>query len=374
MGNFPIAPPAASNFAQEYDAIFYALTALTIIFSLIVGIAVLYFAIRYREGSKADRSRPVYEDLRLEITWTIIPTILGLVMFYFGARLFVHMRTPPADAQEIYVIGKQWMWHAQHSNGVLENNTIHVPVGKPVKLTMISQDVIHAMYIPAFRNQVHVVPGRYTTMWFTATQEGEYHMFCNMYCGTQHSEMGGKVIALSPEKFATWLANGGDYGTMGTMEQAGQKLYNKLACNNCHGAEDNLRAPTLTGLAGKVRRFSDGTAVLADEGYIRESILRPWNRITAGYGTTMPAYQGQMSEQEVLQLIAYIKTLGAGGSELPVTPNAGSLSGVPASSGRVRDLSVGAIRAQTPRADATPTNRTSPPAVGAIAAQMQGGR
>jgi cytochrome c oxidase subunit 2 len=367
--NFPVSPPQASNWAAEHDTIFWALTALTTFFSVTVGALAIYFALKYRQGNKVDRSRPVYEDLRMELAWTITPALLGLVMYFFGARLFVQMRTMPKDAENIFVIGKQWMWHVQHANGTRENNTLHVPVGKPIKLTMISQDVIHAFYIPAFRVQYHVVPGRYTHMWFTPTKEGEYHLFCGMYCGTQHSEMGGKVTVMSQAAYAEWLANGGEYGRSESMAQAGQRLYSKLACNNCHGAEDNLRAPSLANIIGRQRRLQTGETISADEGYLRESILRPWNRLTTGYGPTMPPYEGQISEEDVLSLVAYIKTIGAASLDVPQIPNPGSIRNEIAQTQQKPSVQVGADKFNEPRTDATPTNRTGSPAVGAIAAE-----
>ncbi len=312
--NYPLVPPQASNFATEVDLVFYGLVILTVIFTALVGVFVLIFAIRYREGTKVDRSRPVHEHLPLELTWSVIPLILGLVMFFLGAQSFVHMRTPPKNATEIFVIGKQWMWHIEHANGVRENNTLHVPIGVPVKLTMISQDVLHAMYIPAFRVQYHVVPGRYTMLWFTATQTGEFHMFCNMYCGTQHSEMVGTVVAMEQRDYAQWLANGGTNPQSMTMAQQGAKSFMVRGCGNCHTGNDTERAPTLYGIAGHVRHMQDGSNVTADDGYLRESILNPYNRLTAGYTQTMPVYADQLSEDEVLALITYIKTLGGPGA------------------------------------------------------------
>ncbi|MFI5386527.1 MAG: cytochrome c oxidase subunit II [Fimbriimonadales bacterium] len=339
-----MSPPQASNFASELDAVFYGLVILTVVFTFLVGFFVLLFAVRYRQGNKVDRSRPVHEHLPLEITWSVIPLLLGLVMFFLGARLFVKMRTPPANATEIFVIGKQWMWHIQHSNGVRENNTLHVPVGVPVKLTMISQDVLHAMYIPAFRVQYHVVPGRYTMIWFTATQTGEYHMFCNMYCGTQHSEMVGTVVAMDQRDYARWLENGGNDVQPMSMEQRGGKAFAARGCANCHTGADTERAPTLYGIAGRSRHMQDGSNVTADDGYLRESILNPYNRLTAGYTQTMPVYANQISEDEVLAMIAYIKSLGGppkvAGSE-PMTGGTDKTSLVPAVS------AVGAIGART---------------------------
>jgi cytochrome c oxidase subunit II len=370
--NFPLAPPSASNFAQEYDFVFYLTLALTVFFTAIVGFGVVFFVLRYRRGTKADRSRPIYEDLRLELTWTIIPLILGLGMFFLGARLFVKMRTPPADAQDIFVVGKQWMWHVQHSNGVRENNTLHVPVGKPVKLTLISQDVLHAFYIPAFRTQIHVVPGRYTTLWFTATQAGEYHLFCGMYCGTQHSEMGGKVVAMEPRAYAEWIANGGNTVPPMTMAQAGKRVWDRVACGNCHGPADTVRAPSLVGIFGKKRNFTDGSSLVADETYVRESIIRPQNHITQGYGdNTMLPYQDTLSEEELLNLLAYIKTLG-GTESAPESQSSTSVANNAGKNNPNSGLAVGAMQADSGRVDPTPTNKGTNPSVGAIAAENKG--
>jgi cytochrome c oxidase subunit 2 len=369
--NFPLSPPAASNFAAEHDFVFYLLCILTVLFSTIVGVAVIILAVRYRAGNKVDRSRPMYENLKLELTWTFIPLGLGLVMFWFGARLFVEMKTPPKDAMEIFVVGKQWMWHIQHANGVRENNTLHVPLGKPVKLTMISQDVIHAFYVPAFRVQMHVVPGRYTQLWFTPTKVGQYHLFCGMFCGTQHSEMGGTVVVMEPKDFQNWLANSGESVAPMTMAQAGQKIYNRFGCNNCHANVSTPRAPSLLGIFGTKRVFTDGTSLVADDAYLRESILRPYGHITAGYDESMPAYDGQINESEVLDLIAFIKTMG--GAPMPASvASIGNLeTAATTSSGKdVKDLfTTNALQAEATDPNMTPTLRSRTPAVGAIAAE-----
>jgi len=369
--NFPLAPPAASNFAKEHDLVFYTLCALTVLFCVIVGAGVIFFSIYYRAGNKVDRSRPMYENLKLELTWTFIPLLLGIVVFWMGARLFVEMKTPPKDAQEIFVVGKQWMWHVQHTNGVRENNTLHIPIGKPVKLTMISQDVIHAFYIPAFRVQMHVVPGRYTQLWFTATEPGAYHLFCGMYCGTQHSEMGGTVYAMEPKDYANWLANGGEETVPMTMTQAGEKIYNRVGCNNCHANVSTPRAPSLLGIYNTKRVFTDGTSLVANEEYLRDSILHPWNHITNGYDESMPAYDGQLSESDVLNLIAYIKEMGTStGKSAPSSLGNAEGAATRATGHDVHDtLSVGAIQANVPDPNPTPTLRKDTPAVGAIAAE-----
>lgn len=358
MFNFPLAPHQASSFAREYDLIFGTLVALTVIFTLLVGAGVVFFAVRYRAGSKASRKNPVYESPKLEVVLAVVPTILGLIMFFFGARLYIKMRTPPPNAEEIFVIGKQWMWHVQHPNGVREQNTLHVPVGRPVKLTMISQDVIHAFYIPAFRTDMYVLPGRYTQEWFTATKPGQYHLFCNLYCGTQHSEMGGTVIAMEPKEYAEWLANGGETTPTLTMAQQGAKLFSKLGCNNCHTGSDTPRGPSLNGIFGKKRTFSNAEPATADEPYLREAILRPYNKLTSGYGQSMPAYEGQITEEQVLALIAFMKTWSGG--TMPPTA---------ALNGDTKTLNVGAEQANAHSNDSTPTVRTGDLAVGAVAAE-----
>ncbi|RYG27188.1 cytochrome c oxidase subunit II [bacterium] len=374
--NFPLAPPSASSFAGEYDALFYTLTAFSAFFFFLVMAGVIVFAVRYRQGSKADRSRPVYEDLRLELTLLTVPAVLGIIFFYFGAKQYIHHRTPPKDAQDIFVIGKQWMWHVQHPNGVRENNTLHVPAGRNIRLTMISQDVIHQFFVPAFRTQFMVVPGRYTTMWFKPTRVGEYHLFCNQYCGTQHAEMGGKVIVMEPREYTAWLANGGESQAPMTMAQRGEKLYNgRLACSNCHGATDSPRGPSLANLFGKRRTFSNAPAQLVDDEYLRESILRPYNKLTAGYGQEMPAYEsqlidGKLTEENILELISYMKTMGAGTAGSSQTSVGGSnLNLQPLSIGNESGPATNAMAAQREYKEGTPTSHGTNPAVNAYAVE-----
>jgi len=315
--NVPFLPERASNFANEYDALFYTLTALTIIFTAIVGGLVLFFSVRYRHGSKVNRAGAVESHLGAELTWTVIPLILGLVMFWWSARLFIRTRTIPKDAMEIFVVGKQWMWHIQHGNGVRENNELHVPVGVPVRLTMISQDVIHGFFIPQFRIKQDVLPGRYTQQWFIATKPGRYNLECSKYCGTGHSEMGGYVYAMPPHDFEKWLGSGGsDKEPPQTMEEAGARIYDQYACASCHKASDNERAPSLYAIYGRQRTMNDGSKVVADEDYLRESILLPYAKVVKGYRDTMPEYKDQFTEEQVLQLIAYIRSLG----EIKQTP------------------------------------------------------
>ena len=312
--NFPLHPPAASTFADEVDVLYFALVALTVVFTLIVFAMVIFFAFRYRRGAKVDRSNPLYTSHFLELSWSIIPLILALFIFAWGAKLYADVYKPPDNAREIYVIGKQWMWHMQHTNGVRENNELHVPVGQPVKLTMISQDVLHAFYIPEFRLQKFVNPGQYTSMWFTATKPGKYHIFCNQYCGAQHSLMGGYVYAMEPAEFERWLATngykGGDVPTVRrSMEEEGAELYQSIGCGNCHNANNNRRGPSLYGIYGSKRQLTTGETVIADRDYLREAIVNPGKRITAGYENIMPEY-ASLKEEQINSLIAYMKSLG----------------------------------------------------------------
>ena len=327
--NFPLAPQQGSTIAYQHDLVFYTLVALTVVFTIIVYSMVIFFAVRYRRGAKVNRHQEHHENLLLEISWTAIPTLLGLVMFFFGAKLFIEMRTSPKDAEDVYVIGKQWMWHLQHSNGVRENNTLHVPVGKPVRLTLISQDVIHAFYVPDFRVQIHVVPGRYTTLWFEAAKPGRYPFYCAMYCGTQHSEMGGYVYAMPAKDYSNWLNNGGNNVAPMTMSERGGRLFKVLSCDAdaCHQQRSTNGAPSLYGIYGKQRVLSSGENVTADDAYLRESILKPGNRLTAGYLATMPTYDQQLTEEDVMDLIAYIKSLNMPSDQGKMMPGEGIYKG-----------------------------------------------
>lgn len=310
--NLEFQPTQASNFASDSDAVFGTITALLLFFTVVVFSLVLFFAMRYREGSKASRKGRVHHSNSVELMWGIPPIIMALGVFAWGAIVFYKMRTPPKDAMEVFVVGKRWMWHFQHGNGVRENNELHVPLGKPVKLTMISQDVIHAVYIPAFRVQYMVLPGRYTTMWFTATKKGKYPLFCNMYCGTQHSEMGGYVYVVDPQEYSAFLANNGNMKTaLLSPAEEGKALYEKLQCGSCHAASDNDQGPSLMGIAGTNRPLKEGVA-LADDEYLREAIVDPYRRLTKGYDVSMADNYGkQLDETQVKSLVEYIKTLGA---------------------------------------------------------------
>jgi len=312
--NYPIAPLQASSFAARYDALFWTITFLTVLFTVIVMACVLFFAVKYRKGSSANRKNLIHDSHKIELLWSLPPLVLGLAIFVWGASMFVEMRTMPKDAIEVFVVGKQWMWHFEHPNGVRENNELHVPVGMKVKLTMISQDVLHAMYIPAFRAQYQVVPGRYTALWFEPTRPGKYPIFCNMYCGTQHSEMGGYVYVETPQEYAAFLARGGakKKTDVKTIADGGRELYTQLACTSCHLEKDTPRGPSLYALYGGKRKMTTGEMVEVNDDYLRESVIDPAGKLTAGYDNTMPQnYKDQLSEEQIRSLIEYMKTLGA---------------------------------------------------------------
>ncbi len=304
---FRLCPEQASTISVEVDHLLYFLLAVAAFFTILIFTAIIIFAIRYRRRSENELPRVVHGGMALEIAWTVIPFGLTMVMFTWGASVFFKESRPPDNAMQIYVVGKQWMWKLQHMEGQREINELHIPLGRPIKLTMTSEDVIHSFFVPAFRTKQDVVPGRYTTTWFQPTKAGKYHLFCAEYCGTKHSGMIGWIYVMEPQDYQNWL-NGG--APMGSLAENGQKLFQDLACGNCHKDDGSGRCPTLVGLYGKNVQLSDGSVVRADEAYIRESILRPTAKIVAGYQPLMPTFQGLVTEEGVMQLVEYIKSLG----------------------------------------------------------------
>jgi cytochrome c oxidase subunit II len=310
FNELPLFPEQASTLAPKVDHLFFFLCAVSGFFTLLIAVLIIYFAVKYRRRSEAERPPTVEGSLKLEIFWTVVPFLITLVMFVWGARLYVEQSRPPDNALQVYVIGKQWMWKTQHLGGQREINGLTVPVGRPVKLTMTSQDVIHDFSVPAFRVKQDVLPGRYVTLWFQATKTGKFHLFCAEYCGTNHSRMVGWVTVLEPRQFEAWLRGRAD----GSPASEGLKLFKKLQCVACHSNDAQARAPVLEGLYGKTVTLDDGRTVVADDEYLRESILNPSAKVVAGFRPIMPTFQGQVTEEQVLQLIAYIRSLGPGQS------------------------------------------------------------
>ncbi|HUZ47432.1 MAG TPA: cytochrome c oxidase subunit II [Terriglobia bacterium] len=304
---FPLFPVEGSTAAPGVDQLFYFLTAVSVFFSALIFLLIFYFAIKYRRGSKDDTppKNQVTNNIPLEVLWTVIPLVLVTIIFFWGAQIFVKDARPPRDSTEIFVVGKQWMWHIEHTNGKREINALHIPVNQPIRLTMTSQDVIHDFFVPAFRVKKDVLPDRYTSEWFQATRTGKFRFFCNQYCGMGHSLMRGWVYVMKPEDYEKWL-RGGVSGI--TMADQGEKLYHQFGCITCHGTG---KGPAFAGLYGKTVTLSNKQTVVANEAYLRESILYPTAQIVNGYPPIMPTFKGQVSEDQVLQLIAYIKSLGS---------------------------------------------------------------
>jgi cytochrome c oxidase subunit 2 len=327
----PLFPESASNFAPDVDHLLYYLVAVSVFFTVLIFASIFYFAIRYRRRSDNELPKPIHASLVLEIAWSVIPFGLTMVMFAWGANIFFKESRPPKDAMQIYVVAKQWMWKLQHMEGQREINELHIPVGRPVKLTMTSEDAIHSFFVPAFRTKQDVVPGRYSTTWFTATKPGKYHLFCAEYCGTKHSGMTGWIYAMEPQDYQAWLSGGRSFGS---LAENGEKLFQDLACGNCHKADGSGRCPSLVGLYGRSVQLADGRFVNADEAYLRESILQPNAKIVAGYQPLMPTFQGQVTEEGVLELIEYIKSLapppaGAGTTPAEINVNPGVATAAP---------------------------------------------
>lgn len=307
--SFPLIPQRASELAREVDALFLVSLGILVFFTVSISAVIVYFMLRYRRRSEFEVGQPPKEAIVLEIVWSIIPLAILMCMFVWGTSVFFKAARPPADALEFTVIGKQWMWKIQHPEGNREINELHVPVNQAIKLTMTSEDVVHSFFIPAMRVKRDVIPGRYTTLWFRPDRTGTYHLFCAEYCGAEHSQMIGKVVVMEPQDYEAWLAGGGS----GVVETAsGEDLFMAKACNTCHREDSAALAPILIGIVGHEVEMTDGSKVLVDNEYLRESILNPSAKIVAGFNPVMPTYQGQLSEEEVLNLITYIRDLSGG--------------------------------------------------------------
>ena len=306
--NFPLWPQRASTAAGNVDALFIFLLIVSGLMTLLIFTAVIYFAARYR-NRKGVPAEQIEGSIPLELTWSIIPLGVLMVIFAWGAVVYFKSRTPPRDATEVYVVAKQWMWKLEHAEGQREINELHVPVGRDVKLIMTSQDVIHSFFVPAFRMKQDVLPGRYTVAWFRATKAGTYHLFCTQYCGTQHSGMIGSIIVQEPAQYEAWMSG----GTTGPLSATGEKIFAELGCVTCHRTDSQGRDPNLQGVFGKPVLLQDGRTVVADENYIRESILDPGAKVVNGFKPVMPTFQGLVSEEQLNALVAYVKSMAQPG-------------------------------------------------------------
>ena len=300
---FRLFPEQASTIAPEVDALYFYLLAVTAFFVILICALILYFGIRFRRSSQVPRKnhRTIYS---LEVAWCVVPFVLVMIMFGWGARLYFDLYDPPPGAMIVHVVGKQWMWKTQHPNGRQEIDHLHVPVGVPVELRMISDDVIHSFYIPDFRVKADVLPGRYHRLWFTATKLGRYHLFCAEYCGAGHSRMRGEIIVMSEPNYAEWAAQQEEL----PAEVVGQRLFEQYGCGDCHPPGRGTLAPSLANLFGREEVLEGGQRIVVDEAYVRESILNPSQKVVAGFQPMMPLFE-QLDESDVLALMAYLRTL-----------------------------------------------------------------
>jgi cytochrome c oxidase subunit 2 len=314
--NFPLWPQRASTMAGNVDALYIFLLIVSGLMTLLIFAALIFFAARFRRR-KGVQAEQIEGSTPLELTWSVIPFVVFMVIFLWGAVVYFKGRTPPRDATEVYVVAKQWMWKLEHAEGQREINELHVPVGRDVKLIMTSQDVIHSFFVPAFRMKQDVLPGRYTVAWFHATKPGTYHLFCAEYCGTQHSGMIGSIIVMEPAQYEAWMSG----GSTGPLSASGEKIFAELGCATCHRTDTQGRGPNLHGVFGKPVLLEDGRTVIADENYVRESILDPGAKIVNGFKPVMPTFQGLVSEEQLNALVAYVKSLSnAGESGVKASP------------------------------------------------------
>lgn len=313
----------ASSHAFWEDALYIFLVVVTVAMTALIFTLVAVFATKYRRRHGREATQ-IEGSLLLEIGWTVVPLGIMMLMFAGGALLYFHMRTPPRDAAEVYVVAKQWMWKLEHAEGHMELNELHVPVDRDIRLIMTSQDVIHSFFVPAFRVKMDVIPGRYTTMWFRPTKTGTYHLFCAQFCGTMHSGMIGQIVVMDQKDYQAWLSGG---PVTGSLAENGQKLFEQFGCSTCHRSDVQGRGPNLIGLFGKPVQLQDGRTVTADEDYIRESIVNSQAKIVSGFQPIMPVFQSQISEEQLNALVAYVKSLSqapAGQAGTPELKNPGT--------------------------------------------------
>jgi len=314
----PLWPDRASSIAGQVDALYIYLVLVSAVMTLLIFIAVAVLAIKYRRRPGV-APHPIEGSPILETAWSVIPFGVMLTFFIWGAVIYFRERTPPTNATEVYVVAKQWMWKIEHMEGQREINELHIPTGQNVKLIMTSQDVIHSFFIPAFRLKQDVIPGRYTTLWFKATEPGTYHLFCAEYCGTSHSGMIGNVVVMEPQDYAQWMAG----GPSAPLPEQGKQLFASLGCSTCHRFDVQGRGPNLQNAFGKPVLLEDGRTVVMDDNYVRESILNPTAKIVSGFKPVMPTFQGLVTDEQLNALVAYIKSLAqqpATGTQAAATP------------------------------------------------------
>jgi len=315
---FPIFPTQASRIAAHVDHLYFALLCISAVVMTVVFLPMTVFLFKYRRGRPANRKHPNLPTLKIETKWSLVSFIIMLAFFAWGARIYYDIEVPPTDAMIVNVVGKQWMWKIQHLEGNREINELHVPVGRNVKLILASQDVIHSFFMPAFRVKQDVVPGWYRTIWFNADKTGVFHLFCAEMCGAHHSAMVGKIVVMTQADYQNWLIHG---QPSSTLAQSGEKLFRELGCSGCHVNSSIVRAPPLFGLFGKPVPLNGGQIVVADESYIRDSILLPAKDIAAGYTNDMPSYQGRINEEQLMEVVSYIRSIGDIAPQTPRTLN-----------------------------------------------------
>lgn len=315
MNTVNLMPPTASVYADELNSFFWAMVAVCGIVTVAIAVFLIYCAVKYRRKDPDELPVQIDGNIKLETTWTVVPFIIFLGMFGWGAKTYFDVEQPAPDTMNVFVVAKQWMWKIQYENGIREINTLHVPINRPVRLTMISEDVIHDFYVPAFRMKQDVLPARYMTIWFTANKAGQYHLFCAEYCGTKHSGMIGWVYVMNPHDYQRWLEQG---GAEDSLASSGEKYFHQFGCANCHHFSGHGPGPDLKGLYGNPVTLDNGLTLTADETYIRECIMGTKPGRVAGFTGIMPSFKGQLTEEQILGLVTFIKSIGPQtGTEVP---------------------------------------------------------
>ena len=311
--------------APEVDQLYWFIVAVTAFFGILVSVLVVYFAVKYRTNDPLAIGARITGSIPLELAWSLIPFVISIVIFAWAADVYFSLHRPPDQTLEIYSTGKRWMWKFQHLDGKSEINELHVPIGRAVKVTFTSEDVLHSLFFPQFRIKADAIPGRYSSVWFTPTKVGEFDIFCAEYCGTRHSAMIGRVTVMEAADYQAWLSG----GTEGPLSARGERLFTELACNTCHVADGSGRGPTLVNKFGTQEQLADGSVVTVDESYVRESILNPQAKLVVGYQPLMPTFQGLVNEENVMALIEYVKSLQASDGASGAAPPAAAAAGGP---------------------------------------------